>query len=195
MRIAVTLAVALAVPLAACGEDHPSTPHPPDAAPIVPPDADPAFCDAPANSAHVSIVLGNVTTVFTVVHAGGTLSGGPVAPVTSTPMSVRLELVDDPHLSADLAYTCAQTGTGCPLEGIVGHVDSVGAGDELGPHPIMLESLQHGLTVEGTLTITNFVQPFEHAPGHISGSITTPDGSISGAFGNDFCALLLDVTI
>ena len=191
MRLLVCLA------LAACSADHGTTTHTPDAPPVVPPDADQSFCDAPANSAHVSIRIANVTTGFTTVHAGGTLAGGGVAPIDETAMSVNLLFVDDGHLPVDMAYAClASPNSQCALEGIRGTVDTVGGtAPALGSHPIMLDSLQHAATVQGTLTITDFIQPFDHSPGHITGSIATMDNSVSGTFENDFCTLLLEVPI
>ena len=194
MRFLVCLA------LAACSADHGTTTHTPDAPPVVPPDADLNFCDAPANSSHVSIKIGGVTTGFTSVHAGGTLNSGPVAPVVpldSAAMTLRLLFVDDDHLPQDMAFACfASPNSQCALEGIRGKVDTVGGTDSgLGPHPITLYSLQHAVTVQGVLTITDFIQPFDHSPGHITGSIMTADGSVSGSFENNFCTLLLDVTI
>ncbi|HET9991656.1 MAG TPA: hypothetical protein VFQ65_24175 [Kofleriaceae bacterium] len=191
MRLLVCLA------LAACSADHGTTTHTPDAPPVVPPDGDQSFCDAPANSSHVSIRIANVTTGFTTVHAGGVLAGGGVAPIAETAMSVSLLFVDDGHLPQDMAFAClASPNSQCVLEGIRGSVDTVGGtAPALGPHPIMLYSLQHALTVQGALTITDFVQPFDHEPGHITGSISTPDNSVSGTFENDFCSLLLAAPI
>ena len=190
----------LALVLTACSADHGGaiTPHP-DAT-IAPsgPDADQGFCDAPANSAHVSIVLDTVTTVgFTSVHAGGTISGGDVAPVTAPPMSLLLLFVDATHIDQNTAYECSGPNQGCPMDGIVGRVDCIGCtADDLGPHPIMLESLQHSASVMGTVTITSFTAPYSPTGvGHIAGSISTPDASVAGPFENDFCSLLLGVTI
>lgn len=186
--------------LAACSADHGSPTHTADAPVVVAADADLNFCDAPANSSHVSITINSVTTGFTSVHAGGTLDSGPVAPVVpldSTAMSLRLLFVDNDHLPQDLAFAClASPNSACTIDGIRGEVDTVGgAASPLGPHPITLISLQHAVTVQGTLTITDFVHPFDHAPGHITGSISTQDASVTGTFENNFCTLLLDVLI
>ena len=183
--------IALALVLAACSADHATT-HAPDAPPAVQPDADAFFCDAPANSSTVSIVIGSVPMQFTRVHAGGTIFSGPVAPVTGPAMSLKLLFVDEDHVAQNDALNCLAPPTPCTLDGVLGQVDSI---NELGPHAIRLDSLQHGVTVQGTLTITDFTHPYDPGAGHISGSISTPDNSVSGSFGNDFCAALLSATI
>jgi hypothetical protein len=192
----VRILVALALVLAACGKDHGSTPPSVDATPIAPPDADQNFCDASASSSHVSILIDGVPTAFTSIHAGGTISGGAVAPVTTTPMSLRLLFIDQTHLGVNEGYECTAPGQGCPYDGIIGRVDCVGCNDDaLGPHPIMLQSLSHPVTVQGTLTITDFVPPFSPGPGHITGSISSPGAVVTGTFENDFCVYLIDETI
>lgn len=183
--------IALALALAACSADHATTPVA-DAQPVAQPDADMYFCDAPANSSAVSIVIGGVPMGFTRVHAGGTIFSGPVAPVTGPAMSLKLLFVNQDHVAQNDALDCFAPPTPCTLDGVLGQVDSI---NELGPHPIMLESLQHAVTVQGTLTITDFTRPYDPGRGHIAGSIATPDNSVSGSFGNDFCDALLSATI
>ena len=186
----------LALFVTACAADHGSATTHPDAAAVVTPDADRMSCDAPANSAHVSIVTNNTTTGFTSVHAGGVISGGDVAPFTAPPMSLVLVFVDEMRLPESAAYECTAPNQGCPYEGVVGRVDCVGCdGNDLGPHPITMQSLQQSVTVQGTLTITGFTAPFSPGPGHITGSISTPDATVVGTFDNDFCMLLLSETI
>jgi len=192
----------LALVLTACSADHGGsiTPHPDAAIAPTGPDADQGFCDAPANSAHVSIVLDTVTTIgFTSVHAGGVIAGGDIGPVTSysTPMSLLLVFVDETHLAQQTAIECSAPNQGCPMDGIVGRVDCIGCnGNDFGPHPIMLQSLQHNASAMGTVTITDFIAPYSPTGiGHIAGSISTPDASFAGTFENDFCALLLGATI
>lgn len=181
--------------LAACGRDHGSATTHADAAPVVTPDADQMFCDAPANSAHVSIVANNTTTGFTSVHAGGVISGGDVAPFTAPPMSLVLVFVNQTRLPESAAFTCTAPNQGCPYDGVVGRVDCIGCdANDLGPHPITLQSLSENVTAQGTLTLTTFTPPFP-GPGHVTGSISTPDATVVGTFDNDFCMLLLSETI
>jgi hypothetical protein len=186
--------ILVALALTGCSADHGTT-HPPDAPTVVLPDADAYFCDAPAHSSTISIVIGGVPTGFMRVHAGGTIFAGPVAPVAPvdrTAMSLMLLFIDEDHVAQSDALNCFEPHTACTLDGVLGEVDSI---NELGPHPIRLDSLQHGVTVQGTLTITDFTHPYDAGPGHIAGSIATPDNSVSGSFGNDFCGALLSVTI
>jgi hypothetical protein len=190
------LALALALALAACSADHGSAVTHPDGAPVVGPDADTMFCDAPANSAHVSLATSTGTVGFTSVHAGGTISGGDVAPVAAPPMSLLVVFVDQTRVSEQTIYECSAPNQGCPYDGIVGRVDCIDCnGDGLGPHPVTLQSLSQDLTVQGTLTVSEFSGPLYPATGHITGSISTPDASIVGTFDNDLCALLITETI
>src|SRR3569832_208437 len=99
------------------------------------------FCDAPANSAHVSIVTNNTTTGFTSVHAGGVNSGGDVAPFTAPPMSLVLVFVDEMRLPECAEYECWALNEGCSYEWVVVRVVCVGCdGYDLGPHPITMQS-------------------------------------------------------
>jgi hypothetical protein len=192
----VRILVALALVLTACGKDHGSTAKAPDAAALVPPDVDQNFCDATASSSHVSIVIGGVPTAFTSVHMGGSFFGGGVtAPATVTPMSLFLIFVDETHLPVNTAFSCTAPGQGCPYDGIAGHADCIGCDTDVGPHPIMLQSLQHGVTVQGTVTITDYVAPVYPSAGHITGSLSSPDAVVTGTFENDFCTWLLSTPI
>src|SRR3569623_3251277 len=147
----------LALFVTACAAEHGSATTHPDAAGVVTPDADRMFCDAPANSAHVSIVTNNTTTGFTSVHAGGVISGGDVAPFTAPPMSLVLVFVDETHLPERAAYECTAPNQGCPYEGVVGRVDCVGCdGNDLGPHPMTLQRLQQNVSVFGSVTFSEF---------------------------------------
>ena len=152
-----------------------------------------------SDSAHVTVVTGGASRVFTSAFAGGTVGGGGILPLTGQPMSVSMMFTDGMHLPYDIAQ-CCDLGGGpecCPLEGVVADTtELLVPGTELGSHPVMIRSLQSPqLTLQGTLIITDYVGPFDQAPGRISGSISTSDNSVSGTFANTFCSALFEYPI
>ena len=193
------LAIALVTSFG-CGDDH-TGPLVHDAKVVdsSTPDVDQPFCDAPAGSAHVSIVDAGVTTTAMRVHAGAVLESGPVAPaLNATPMAVRLLFTDADHVPLETAGCCQSPGSGCcTLDGVSAALgDGITSATALGTHPIMVIGLHdETFRVRGTLTITSFVDPFDQLPGRIAGTISTTDSSVSGTLDNAFCAALLTVTI
>jgi hypothetical protein len=167
-----------------------------DAAPPGP-DADSRFCDAGADSAHVTLVTNNASQVFTSAFAGGVVGGGGVLPLTGQPMSITMMFTDEMHLPVDTAECCLGGGTCCTLAGVVADtMDELLPGSELGSHPIMIRTFQDtNFTLQGTLTITDYVGPFDQAPGRISGSLSSSNNSVSGTFANTFCSALFEYPI
>ena len=168
-----------------------------DAAPPAP-DADSRYCDTGADSAHVTVVSNNATSVFTTAFAGGVVGSGGLLPLTGQPMSVSMMFTTMTHLPVAVAQCCDLGGGDCcPLDGIVANTtDQLFPGTELGSHAIMIRSLPStNFTLQGTLTVTDFVGPFDQAPGRISGSISTSDHSVTGTFANTFCSALFEFPI
>jgi len=186
--------VVLAVFLVGCGNDSPQE-NGHDA--FVPPadaiDGNPTMCTALAGTANVT-VTGATTAVFARLDAGGTLQAGPVA-VATAPVSLALLFTAADPLSQNEAECCQGHSTCCTLDGVV--VTSVGlpSGSELGAHPVMIDRFDSSFSISGTLTITSFSNPFDHAPGRIAGSISSSGTQVSGTFDNAFCAAILSVTI
>jgi hypothetical protein len=163
-------------------------------------DAAPYECDAPQGSASVAFVRAGTTLTFSRVHAGGTWLVGPVAPLTGAPMTLELLFTDADMIPGATAGCCATAGSGCcPFTGVLANSSTaLPAGAELGMHALTFTSFQDpAFTASGTVSITSFVQPFEQAPGHISGTVTATAGadSVSGTFDNAFCSALLTSTI
>jgi hypothetical protein len=168
-----------------------------DAAPPGP-DADSHYCDTGADSAHVTVVTSGTSSVFTSAFAGGTVGGGGILPLTGQPMSVSMMFTTMMHLPVETAQCCDLGGGACcPLDGVVANTtEELLPGSELGSHPVVIRSLQSStVMVQGTLIVTDFVGPFDQAPGRISGSISTGDNSVSGTFANTFCSALFQYPI
>jgi len=179
-----------------CGADHGSHPigdaSASDDAPSFP-DADLYFCDATADSAHVTVTDAGTATTYSRIHAGALIESGPVAPVNGIPMTIQLMFTDADHFSTTDGFDCiAPDYAGCPFTGALARTDSIPYGAEVGTHPVVFDSLTHaGLDAHGTLTIDAIIRPVDAAPGHIRGSVTTTSGadSVTGTFENNFCLL------
>ena len=179
--------------LALVGCDHPSS-HPIDAAPVVV-DADPNFCDVSAESGHAALSIGGTSHTFSRVYAGGVLLGGAVAPLGGPPMTLMLLFADGDHLSQEALLCCSASGSSCcTLDGAIGDADTA----EIGAHPVRLSSFQDSsFTAQGTITITDYIGPYQTAPSRIAGSISTTSSgdSVNAMFDTTFCPLLLGATI
>ena len=156
-------------------------------------------CAAPSGTASVTVDDHGTVATVTRLHAGGTWFIGPVAPVASPAMSVVLLFTNADQVPADTARCCAAAVSSCcPIDGVVVTNDGLASGGEPGAHTVMLKSFQNAsFSIAGTMTITGFVQPFEHAPGRIAGlvSASIAGQSVSGSFDHSFCAALLSETI
>lgn len=139
--------------------------------------------------------MGGTSHTFSRVYAGGVVPGGPFAPETGLPLTPMLLFSNGDHLSPNTLYCCAGSdSTCCSLEGVVAHADS----SAVGSHVVQLTSFQDpSFMVQGTITITDYVAPFETTPSRIAGSITTTSGgdSVNAMFDTTFCELLLSQTI
>jgi hypothetical protein len=86
----------------------------------------------------------------------------------------------------------------CTVDGIGVRIDVLPAGAEVGTHTGRIYNFHDtAFQFTGTVTITNFSQPYENPPGRIAGSISGTNGTktVSGSFDNTFCAALLSQTI
>jgi hypothetical protein len=182
--------------LALLGCDHPSS-HPIDAAPIVV-DGDPNFCDVSATSGHAALMIGLTSRTFSRVYAGGVIAGGgEVARSAGTgpPLQPILLFTDGDRLSQDILNCCAQPGQSCcTLDGAIANADT----SAIGTHPVRLTSFRDSsFMAEGTITITDYIAPYETTPSRIAGSIvTTSTGdSVNAMFDTNFCTLLLEEPI
>jgi hypothetical protein len=178
--------------LVAC--DHPSH-HAVDAAPVVD-DGDPNFCDVSATSGHAAVTIAGTSRTFSRVYAGGVIFGGGVAPVgNNPPLSPMLLFTDEARLPENTLYCCTSPGQSCcTAEGVIANADT----SAIGTHPVRLTSFQDSsFTAEGTITITDYIAPFETTPSRIAGSIVTTstgDG-VNAMFDTNFCELLLSEPI
>jgi len=181
--------------LALVGCDHPSS-HPIDAAPVVV-DTDPNFCDVSADSGHAALSIGGTSHTFSRVYAGGVLLVGPadIAPSNGPPMTLKLLFTDGDHLSQETLSCCSASGSSCcTLDGAIGDVDTA----EIGAHPVRLSSFQDSsFTAQGTITVTDYIGPYQTAPSRIAGSISTTSSGdgVNAMFDTTFCPLLLSATI
>lgn len=191
-----------------CGDDlsvvKVDAPVPIDARTVDAIDAQLMYCEPGTGTANVTASTGGASTTYTQLHAGGIWFLGPVAP-TAAPdhgvdMSATLLFMNlTERLPNQTGWCCAlDDSTCCALDGVVVETGGLGVGAEVGNHVVGIRSFQDpAFRFTGTLTVTDFVQPFEQAPGRIAGSVTATDGnrSVTGTFDNTFCAALLTATI
>jgi len=173
--------------LIACGHHQPAAPDARADAPVA--DSQLEFCTAAVGTANVT--AGG--RAWTRLDAGGTWEVGPAA-IVSPPMSLTLLVLDADPLPRETAWCCAYADPQCcTVEGFAITTDALASGAEVGTHPVMVRSFAGGAATAASLEITEFSQPFEHAPGHIAAKIAGPD--ISGTLANEFCRALLTETI
>jgi hypothetical protein len=175
----------------------PDAPRSLDARSVV--DATLDYCHAAAGTASVTTDDHGTLQLWSRLDAGGVWAIGPVAPVAGAPMSVSLLFTNVDPLDGNTGGCCQSPGSSCcAIDGVLATNDSLPSGGELGMHPLTFKSLQNAsFSISGTMTITDFVQPFETAPGRIAGSVSAQAGaqSVYGTFDNSFCAALLSATI
>lgn len=191
-----------------CGDDRSVTEVdarvPIDAPTVDAIDAQTMYCEPGTGTATVTASTGGASTTYTQLHAGGIWFLGPAAaaaaPDHGVDMSAFLMFMNvTEQLPQQTGWCCSATDTTCCThDGIVVETDGLGVGAEVGNHVVRIRSFQDpAYRFTGTLTITEFAQPFEEPPGRIAGSVTATDGnrSVSGTFDNTFCAALLTATI
>lgn len=161
-------------------------------------DAQVTTCFAQDGSAHVMVTPG---AMFGRVYAGAILLIGPVAPakVAGAPSALRLLFTNAPEADNSNVLACDGFAPSCTTDGLaVMTKQGVGAGAEVGSHRVtMTTTTGTRASVDGDLTITEFVDPFDAQPGHITGTVTakTPTTTVSGSFSTPFCPPFLTATI
>ncbi|MEO8554801.1 MAG: hypothetical protein ABI678_32710 [Kofleriaceae bacterium] len=159
------------------------------------PDADLYFCDATADSAHVTVTDASTTTTYSRVHLATVLGGGPFAPTSAVQISLQMMFTDADHIGTNDAFDClAPDYAHCPVTGALVPFAAVDGVDP-GTYPVAFESLNHaGLDAHGVLTINQIVLPTT-APGHVKGSVTTTSGAdaVNGTFENDICLVSVPI--
>ncbi len=182
---------ALLVVLALAGcDEHGKSPAHVDGGPTT--DANLMSCTSLAGTADVAVG----TARFSRLDAGGVLLGGGGVAANGIPMSLDMLVTNAPALSAGDVSCCRSSDTTCcHSDGLVVHVDMLPAGGELGAHAATFKrATTPAFTAAGSVTITQFVQPFDQPPGRIAGSLAG-DSGISGTFDNAFCEIMLSVPI
>jgi hypothetical protein len=128
------------------------------------------------------------------------LLAGPVAAQKSAGAPFVLKLLVTNVAEADLGIlgACDGNQTSCTTDGLA-IVTAAGleSGAEVGAHPVSIRGTTGARpSVQGTLTVTEFVNPFETLPGHITGTVSASGAvTVSGSFSTVFCPPFLAVTI
>src|SRR5258706_14956423 len=182
----------------ACSPDHHHTGQMIDAsrADAAPVDASWYVCRSPSGTASILVDDHGAQQTWTRLAAGGMLWGGAV--VAGPPMSLSLLFTDTDPLDGQVGQCCANgDATCCTVGGVRATTQQLGAGTEVGQHVATIGTFNNSFPFDGQLTITYFVQPFDSAPGRITGSISgsVAGQSVSGEFDNTFCSALLTQTI
>jgi len=157
-----------------------------------PPDVAGNTCSSAGGTANVVVRTVGPTKVYDRVYAGGILSSGPVNGVSSFPFSLQLVFANQ----TPVPVCCTSPDSSCcGLDALSAEVDLLPNGGELGSHAANVFGV--GFSAMGTLTIADWIQPFDVPPGRITGSlsVSTSTVSIDGTFDNVFCAEMLGATI
>ena len=178
----------MALCLVGCAAPH----HEPvvDGATDAPPDVAGATCSSEGGTANV--VVGTDAKVYDRVYAGGILLSGPVNGVSSFPFSLQLVFANQ----SPVPVCCTSADSSCcGIDALSVEVDALPNGGELGSHATNISGV--GFSTMGTLTIADWIDPFDSPPGRITGSlsVSTSTVSIDGTFDNVFCAEMLGATI
>jgi hypothetical protein len=99
-------------------------------------------------------------------------------------------------ISADMGTCCGTPSSSCcGIDTVSAEVPQLPNGGELGSHATTVSGV--AFTETGTLTITDWIHPFDSPPGHIAGSLSvaTPTVTIDATFDNTFCAGMVGATI
>lgn len=180
----------LLVVLATGCTEHGSTPPDallPDAKLFL--DAPVTTCFSPAGSANVTVTPGSV---FGRIYVGGVFGSGFVTKTAGFPVTLQLLITNAPEAGFAVLDTCTGFGTACTTEGVFvatkGQIDSDAP---LGSHQATIARTVGGggTVVEGNVTITEYLDPLDSLPGHITGTVaaTTPTITLSGSFSSVFC--------
>lgn len=151
-------------------------------------DAQVTRCVSPNGSANVSAAPASFVNVY-----AGSVSGGFVAPekVAGTPFTLRLLFVNAPEADEMLLFPCTENLSGCPIDGLfVFSKNQLSKSTAIGSHPVGITRTRPPMTtLDGAVEVTEFVDPFEDQPGHITGTISgvSPALGVNGSFSTPFC--------
>ncbi len=158
-------------------------------------DAEVRRCASMSGSAN--IVTSQAT--FRSVYAGGILLSGPVAParVAGVPFSLAIIATNVTEADGYEMRSCTDDPAHCAVEGLVIYA-GLNPGTEVGTHTASIT--RTGSTpsmLDGSITVTEYVDPFESQPGHITATVSavSPSLSVSGSLSTVFCPPMLGVTI
>src|SRR5438067_9443108 len=114
-----------------------------------------------AGTANVKLSTQVVASTFARMHAGGIWETGPFN-VASPPMTFDLLFVNTDPLDANTAHCCvASDKSCCSADGVVAHgVSALVSGSELGSHAVKVSDTKASFTLDGSFTITKFLQLF-----------------------------------
>jgi hypothetical protein len=158
-----------------------------------PPDL--ASCSSAGGTANLVARMVGPAKVYGRLFAGGISLGGAVN-ATEPPFALSLVFANESPISADTGICCGTpTSTCCGIDTVSAQVQDLPNGGELGSHTTTVTGTD--FTAMGTLTITDWIHPFDTPPGHIAGSlsVTTATVTIDGTFDNVFCPGMVGATI
>ncbi len=170
----------------------------------MPPDVDAKpFLDAPVTTCFAMDGSASVTAspgaAFGRVYAGGVLLSGPFAPVTAAGAPLELELLFTNVAQADLEIlgNCNGSQPSCTTDGLSVTMANLERDAEVGTHTASMRGTTGARpAVQGTVTVTEFANPFATLPGHITGTVSASGTiTVSGSFSTAFCPPFLAVTI
>lgn len=159
-------------------------------------------CVSPAGTADVTAEAAAASEHYANLYAAALSLSGPVAPVAGgAPMILSVLFTNADELAPIPTACCINNSPDCCPAGATGltaTTEAIVAGAEVGDHPVTFRKLDNAAyTVDGTLTITTFVDPFTDTPGRVAGSVSGTMGNrtVSGTFDHEFCPQLLTATI
>lgn len=161
-------------------------------------DAPVTRCASPSGSADIMTTQAN----FRSVYAGGillALFSDAVAPARAAGVPISMAVLATNVTEADgfAMESCTMNPAGCQVEGIVIYA-GLEPGVELGTHQAQFRRAgTESTALDGSITVTEFVDPFTDQPGHITATVSgvSPTTSVSGSFSTAFCPPMLTVTI
>ncbi|MEO7094662.1 MAG: hypothetical protein ABI175_15500 [Polyangiales bacterium] len=179
----------LAILVTGCTE-HGSSPPLADAKLFL--DAPVTMCLAPNGSAEVTASPG---LAFAKVYAGGVLLSGPAQKGTGAPFALQMLFTNLSQADLEVGGVCdGNSQPNCMTDGLALHTTTALERDaEVGTHSVTLRRTISGPAIQGMMTVTEFMNPFDALPGHITGTVSAT--GVSGSFSTVFCPPFLAVTI
>lgn len=151
-------------------------------------DAEVTRCASADGSANIAASSGSLRRIY----AAG-ITPGLVAPPARvhSEFTVSLLFTNVPEADGIVLQRCVDDTAHCSIDGIyVITTSSVISGSAIGPHRVRISSVPGDTSVlDGSIEISEYVDPFVDQPGHITGTISgvSPTLSVSGPFSTAFC--------